>query len=245
LEEMLLHFVGYRTDEWCDKPAYLEFAYNSAKNKKTGQTPFLLNYGQEPLEFSDLLLTREPNTVPSASDFVAHIKELAEAAAASIEQRNKATAEYQNAKRKDYEFDVGDKVLQLTRYFKPPEDEERRKKLAAKFAGPSEIIQVVSPVAYKLSLPPGTNAHPVFHAGLLKPYFPDATGRRISEAPEPVGVNGQIEYLVETILDSGMVRNKTQYIVKWKRYPIYESTWEPEENVQGSEAIEDFQARRK
>jgi hypothetical protein len=62
--------------------------------------------------------------------------------------------------------------------------------LAAKFAGPYEIIQVVSPVAYKLSLPPGTNAHPVFHAGLLKPYFPDATGQRIPEALEPAVVNG-------------------------------------------------------
>jgi Chromo (CHRromatin Organisation MOdifier) domain len=103
----------------------------------------------------------------------------------------------------------------------------------------------VSPVAYKLSLPPGTNAHPVFHAGLLKPYFTDATGHRIPESPQPVVVNGQIEYLVETILDSRMVRNKTQYLVKWKGYPIYESTWEPEENVQGSEEIKDFQARRK
>jgi hypothetical protein len=94
--------VGHRQDDWCDKLAYLEFAYSSAKNKTTGQTPFLLNYGQKQLEFSDLLLTREPNTVPSASDFVADMQELAEAAAASIEQKNKATAEYQNAKRKDY-----------------------------------------------------------------------------------------------------------------------------------------------
>jgi Chromo (CHRromatin Organisation MOdifier) domain len=90
------------------------------------------------------------------------------------------------------------------------------------FAGPYEIIQVVSSVAYKLSLPPGTNAHPVFHAGLLKPYFPDTTGHRIPESPEPVVVNGQIEYLVETILDSRIVRNKTQYLVKWNGYPIYE-----------------------
>jgi hypothetical protein len=88
--------------------------------------------------------------------------------------------------------------------------------LAAKFAGPYEIIHVVSPVAYKLALPPATNAHPVFHAGLLRPYFPDATGHRIPKAPEPVVVNGQVEYLFETILDSGMVRNKTQYLVKWK-----------------------------
>jgi Chromo (CHRromatin Organisation MOdifier) domain len=103
----------------------------------------------------------------------------------------------------------------------------------------------VSPVLYKLALPPGTNAHPVFHAGLLRPYFPDVTGHRIPKASEPVVVSGQVEYLVETILDSRMVRNKTQYLVKWKGYPIYESTWEPEENVQGSEAIEEFQARRK
>jgi Chromo (CHRromatin Organisation MOdifier) domain len=103
----------------------------------------------------------------------------------------------------------------------------------------------VSPVAYKLALTPGTNAHPVFHSDLLRPHFPDATGHRIPKAPEPVVVNGQVEYLVETILDSRMVRSKTQYLVKWKGYPIYESTWEPEENVLGSEAIADIQARRK
>jgi hypothetical protein len=83
--------------------------------------------------------------------------------------------------------------------------------LAAKFSGPYESIQVVLPVANKLALPPGTKAHPVLHAGLLRPYYPDATGHRIPKAPEPVVVNGQVEYLVETILDSRMVRNKTQY----------------------------------
>jgi hypothetical protein len=87
----------------------------------------------------------EPNIVPSASYFVAHMQELAQAASASIEQRNKATAAYQNAKRREYEFGAGDKVLLSTKHFKPPEDKERRKKLAAKFAGPYEIIQVVSP----------------------------------------------------------------------------------------------------
>jgi transposase InsO family protein len=54
LEEMLRNYVRYRQDDWCEKLAYLEFAYDNAKNKTTGQTPFLLNFGQEPLEFSDL-----------------------------------------------------------------------------------------------------------------------------------------------------------------------------------------------
>jgi hypothetical protein len=143
LEEMLRHYVSYRQDDCCEKLAYPEFAHNNAKNKTTGQTPLLLNYGQEPLVFSDLLLEKEPNTVPSASDFVTHMQDLAQAASASIEQRNKATAAYQNAKRWDCEFGVGDKVLLSTKHFKPPEDKERRKMLAAKFAGPYEIIQVV------------------------------------------------------------------------------------------------------
>jgi hypothetical protein len=82
------------------------------------------------------------------------MQELAQAASASIEQRNKATAAYQNAKRRDYEFGVGDKVLLSTKHFKPSEDKKRRKPLAAKFGGPYEIIQVVSPVAYKLVFPP-------------------------------------------------------------------------------------------
>jgi hypothetical protein len=43
------------------------------------------------------------------------MQELAEAAAASIEQNNKATAEHHNAKRKDCGFGVGDKVLLSTR----------------------------------------------------------------------------------------------------------------------------------
>jgi hypothetical protein len=70
-------------------------------------------------------------------------------------------------------------------------------------------------------------------------------GHRIPETLEPVVLDGQIGYLFEASLGSRMVRNKTQYLVKWKGYPIYESAWEPEENVQGSEAVEDFQARRK
>jgi hypothetical protein len=55
---MLRPYVSYRQDDWCEKLAYLEFAYNNAKNKTTGQTPFLLNCGEEPLEFSDLLFQK-------------------------------------------------------------------------------------------------------------------------------------------------------------------------------------------
>jgi hypothetical protein len=131
LEEMLRHYVGSRQDDWCDKLAYLEFAYNSAKNKTTGQTPFLLNYGQEPLKLSDLLLTREPNTVPSASDFVAHMQELAEAAAASVEQRIKATAAYQNAKEKRLRIRRWRQGTAINQIFQATRGQEKKEKASS------------------------------------------------------------------------------------------------------------------
>jgi hypothetical protein len=44
------------------------------------------------------------------------MQELAQAASASIEKRNKATAAYQYAMRRDYEFGVGGKVLPSTKH---------------------------------------------------------------------------------------------------------------------------------
>lgn len=38
------------------------------------------------------------------------------------------------------------------------------------------------------------------------------------------------EYTVEKILDKMVKQGKVFYLIKWKGYPIQESTWEPEEN---------------
>ena len=44
------------------------------------------------------------------------------------------------------------------------------KKLTPRREGPFEIIQVISPMAYKLQLPPTWKIHNVFHASLLSSY---------------------------------------------------------------------------
>jgi hypothetical protein len=105
-----------------------------------------------------------------------------------------------------------------TRFFKPPADLARGRKLAPKYAGPYEIIDKVSPVDYKLQLPPGTNTHPVFHSSLLRTYHADNTGERTQAIPEPVYVEGQVEYVVEKILQSRQRRGKAEYLVHWLGY---------------------------
>jgi hypothetical protein len=47
-------------------------------------------------------------------------------------------------------------------------------KLNPKRYGPFVITEVISPVAYRLQLPPAWNIHNVFHASLLSPYHETA-----------------------------------------------------------------------
>jgi hypothetical protein len=78
-----------------------------------------------------------------------------------------------NNSRCDENYQVGDQVLLSTRFFKNPADLVHGRILAPKYAGPYEVIEKVSPVAYKL---PGTNVHPVFHHPYYAPTTPTLPG---------------------------------------------------------------------
>ena len=48
-------------------------------------------------------------------------------------------------------------------------------------------------------------------------------------------------YEVEKILDTRLERGKKQYFIKWKNYPASENTWEPSDNVDCPDLIEEFE----
>lgn len=101
-------------------------------------------------------------------------------------------------------------------------------KLKPKYVGPYSIVEVINPVAMKLSLPGSWKIHPVFHVSLLQSCPPSM---RLSDRPLPVEVDGLEEYEVQSILDSRMVRGRIQYLVEWKGYGPEERTWEPVSNL--------------
>ncbi|KAL7677820.1 hypothetical protein ACOME3_004053 [Neoechinorhynchus agilis] len=51
-------------------------------------------------------------------------------------------------------------------------------------------------------------------------------------------------YVVESVLDKRIKSGRVMYLLKWKGYPKNESTWEPSENCNCEELINQFEAKR-
>ena len=72
-------------------------------------------------------------------------------------------------------------------------------KLAPKRYGPFKIIKEISPVAYRLQLPPTWTIHNVFHASLLSPYRKTPSHSPNFSRPSPDLIGGEEKYEVESI----------------------------------------------
>jgi hypothetical protein len=116
-------------------------------------------------------------------------------------------------------------------------------KLAPKFHGPFKVIQVMSPVNYRLELPTQWSIHNVFHTDLLTPYCETPTHGTNYQCPPPDLVDGVEEYEVERVLDSCRYgrRCKLQYLIAWKGYPDSDNQWVNWDDTEGAEeAIKEF-----
>jgi hypothetical protein len=146
----------------------------------------MMTFGQIPRNMADIMIDPSSTSVESVFEFVKRLQGLVKSAVTSIDQANKTAEGYANRSRSDFQFGLGDAVLLSTKCFIPKAFRERKRKLAAKFAGPYEIIEVIFPVSYRLQLPVGTKAHDVFHASMLKPYHGDANTERATLLPLPL-----------------------------------------------------------
>ncbi len=190
----------------------------------------------------------QTSQVPAANDFKEHWKTMMKIAKDSLMEAQDRQTKYANQHRRHLEFKVGDQVLLSMRNINNPVDHQRStKKLTNRFSGPYTISQVISTTAYKLDLPVNMKIHPVFRISLLKPYHPPSNEFERPVPPPAIITteSNQEEYEVETILDKRTLRNRPQYLVKWKGYPLHDATWEPLGNLKNAkEMVKEFEAMR-
>jgi hypothetical protein len=230
---MLRNFVDHRQSNWDLLLSAAEFATNNATNSSTGASPFFLNSGSHP-NVPMSLLTPMPGPNPSANDFVQLQQEaliLAKESLTAAQERQAANAD---THRRAHDYKIGDQVLLNLENIALPSDSNRTsQKLLARFAGPHTLVAQVTPVSFRLDLPPAMKIHPVFHVDRFRLYHPSPNdlGPRTPAKPAPVTIKEVEEYTVEKIADHRIRRKKTEYLVQWEGYPREDWTWEPENNL--------------
>ena len=112
-------------------------------------------------------------------------------------------------------------------------------KLRAKRFGPFKVLEVLSPVTYRLELPANWKIHNAFHAAVLHPYKETTIHGPNFPEPPPDLVEGQEEWEVDNVLASRRFgHNKAlQYLVKWKGFSEAHNSWEPKRNLGNADQL--------
>jgi len=249
LEEMLRSYVNDRQSDWDQHLSALEFAVNSSVQASTGFTPFRLNNGQEarmPIDH----VTQAVRDCPSqeASDRTQRlVNDLAKAKEYLLKAQQRQV-KYADQHRRHVTFAVGDKVLLSTGHLKI-RGFVGSPKFASKYIGPFTVKRVINDNAYELDLPAQLQIHPTINISRLKAYrdgqatFPDRNVPHSRPPPEVIEADGSQQFEVDRIIASRGRGRKREYLVQWKGYPLWESTWESYRHlVNASDAVAEFES---
>ena len=157
---------------WDKHLPLMEFSYNNSNHASLGMTPYEALYGRKcrtPVCWNEAGERKfvGPEIVQLTIDKIEVICSRLKAA----QDRQKS---YADLKRKDIEFNVGDKVFLKISPWKGIVRFGKHGKLSPRFIGPYKVIERIGLVAYRLALPPElSQVHDVFHISILRRYRSD------------------------------------------------------------------------
>jgi len=213
--------------------AIVTLMHNNTQNSTTGLAPNHLITGLEPAATPD---HGEGTDNPLAEERVDQLRQWRILAQEALNKAANRHSPSENV------FHLGQRVWLDVKNLKLPYSSV---KLAPKRHGPFQITQVISPVAYKLALPPQWTIHPIFHASVLTPYVETKEHGENYSRPPPDLIEGKEQYEVKTIRSHRRHgRGKQlQYLIKWKGYPESDNTWEPMTNLQAPHLVKEYHKR--
>jgi Chromo (CHRromatin Organisation MOdifier) domain len=224
LEQILRNYVNYQQNNWVELLPMAQFAYNSATQDTTGQTPFYANYGYEPNAYYEP--ENDDSPAQAARLQVEQLKELHEEMSKDIRFVAYQIARHYNKHRLSAPtLERGDKVYLKRKNIKT---QRPSKKLDHVNFGPFKIKEKLGPVTYELELPEKSTIHPVFHAALLEKA---PSGTPVAKDLHLYPEQEDLCYEVEKVLDYQELGRNKWYLVKWKGFSSNENTWEPRKNL--------------
>lgn len=225
--------------DWVKLLPVLEFEHNMTLNVTTGFAPFDLLYvvsPRRPLERALLQQKRDEAPHKEASQLVKELEDRRKSAKRAIAKAQAFQKKYYDLKRSPVpEFRAGEKVVLL-----PYEK-------AGKLDPHGRCVRIrdrVSPLAYRITVPPGSRMHDVVSIDYLRKYY----RRGKSGEEEVVSEESEDEPVVEEEVESIIGQRKAmkgdgwEYLVKWKDYADKELTWVHENELGNArEAVRIYQ----
>ena len=227
LEQYLRIWTADDQTTWAQYLSLAEFVHNSWPHDRTTLTPHELLFGVKP----PFPLSDEEAKTP---DVTTRLRQIREA-------RDKAEAALRVSKERliPIDLDEGEQVWLEGRNLKT---HHPTTKLAPRRYGPFLVDRKLSPVTYRLTLPPSMKIHPVFHVDLLTRYRETEAHGPNYERPPPDIIDGEPEWEIEKIIKSRFYgkRRNLQFLVRWKGFPPSEDSWVLESEMSAPDLIADF-----
>ncbi|KAJ1038600.1 hypothetical protein NDA10_004294 [Ustilago hordei] len=197
------------------------------------------NYEQN--DWADLLDTAAfvyNNTVHNSIGYLMDGKERCKYLQEQIREAQQRSVDQYNRKHKDIEFKVGDMVYINRRNWKT---RRPTPKLDTRFSGPYPVQEWVGRRAYRITLPANLRVHDVFHVSMLEPARTSSLPQRAEQPTIPSLPDEDLNFEVEALIDKHSHNGTTEYKVLWRGYSEEAASWEPVENLNCPDLIQEYE----
>lgn len=259
---MLATFCERHQRNWDVYLPSVMYAYRSTPQRSSGDSPFYLMYGREPMSPADIgagvqLRINGPTSVISwRRELVETLRDAHQLALTNIEQSQAEQRAGYDARTRELAFEPGDPVF----IFTPTVATGNTSKLTSKWSGPYRVVERVDQHTYRLRdasnrvLPDLVNVRRLKHSVerpaelTFTPEAPeDQPATPPEESSEDSGSEGGEEFFkVEAILQRRRAeQGGFDYYVKWTGYSEDDNSWVHESDFNNKELINEFNRSRR
>jgi hypothetical protein len=234
LEGYLRCFVSDKQTQWFKWLPLAEWWYNTSFHTATKMTPFMALYGYHPPSITSSL--KEKSKVQAVEDHIEHQQQVLQILKDNLTMAHNRMKQQADQHRSERSFEVGDWVFLRLQPYKQMSLKQAKKdnKLSPKYYGPYKVLQKIGTMAYKLELPASSRVHPVFHVSCLKKVIGDKIPVQtiFPELDEEGKIILEPEAITDTRIHQLRNRSISEYLIKWRKLPAEDSTWEDESFIQ-------------